>query len=103
MLLAVPFIEIGGQQKITIASICDKKETFSLIKRYKRSPKIAGCEVTHNFSFSRGANLLHPGSVRVYEEKRDQPMPGPFPAPPIFWGKSPGDEVALYPSEISTL
>ena len=20
-------------------------------------------------------------------------MPGPFPAPPIFWGKSPGDEV----------
>ena len=25
---------------------------------------------------------------------RDQPMPGPFPAPPIFWGKSPGDEVA---------
>ena len=24
---------------------------------------------------------------------RDQPMPGPFPAPPIFKGKSPGDEV----------
>ena len=24
--LAVPFIEIGGKQKITIASICDKKE-----------------------------------------------------------------------------
>ena len=23
--LAVPFIEIGGKQKITIASICDKK------------------------------------------------------------------------------
>ena len=28
MLLAVPFIEIGGKQKITIASICDKKETL---------------------------------------------------------------------------
>ena len=26
MLLAVPFIEIGGKQKIIIASICDKKE-----------------------------------------------------------------------------
>ena len=31
---------------------------------------------------------------RVYEETRDQLMPGPFPTPPIFWGKSPGDEVA---------
>ena len=28
MLLAVPFIEIGGKQKNTIASICDKKEIF---------------------------------------------------------------------------
>ena len=65
MLLAVDFIEIGGKQKITIASICDKKETlqnFSLIvKRYKRSPKIACCEVTHDLSFSHGANLLYPG------------------------------------------
>ena len=26
---------------------------------------------------------------------RDQPMPEPFPAPPIFWGKSPGDEFAV--------
>ena len=26
--LAVSFIEIGGKQKITIASICDKKETL---------------------------------------------------------------------------
>ena len=32
-----------------------------IVKRYKRSPKIAGCEVTHNFSFSHRANLLHPG------------------------------------------
>ena len=63
--LAVPFMEIGGKQKITIASICDKKEilqNFSLIvKRYKRPPKIARCEVMHNFSFSHSANLLHPG------------------------------------------
>ena len=30
MLLAFPFIEIGGKQKITISyhSICDKKETM---------------------------------------------------------------------------
>ena len=56
MLLAVPFVEIGEKQKITIASICDKKENLQ-----KRSPKIARCEVTHNFSFSHGANLLHPG------------------------------------------
>ena len=27
---------------------------------------------------------------------RDQPMPGPFPAPPIFGGKSPGDEVGTF-------
>ena len=26
--LAVSFIEIGGKQKITIASICDKKKTL---------------------------------------------------------------------------
>ena len=59
MLLAVPFIEIRGKQKITMASICDKKEilkNFSLIvKRYKRPPKIARREVTPNFSFSHSA------------------------------------------------
>ena len=67
--LAVSFIEIGGKQKITIASICDKKEILSnyslLVKRYKRPPKIARCEITHNFSFSRSANLLHPGFFGV--------------------------------------
>ena len=31
----------------------------------------------------------------MYEETRDQPMPEPFPAPPIFLGKSRGDEVEL--------
>ena len=65
MLLAIPVIEIGGKQKITIAGICDKKEillNFSLIiKRYKRSPKIARSEVKYNFSFLHKANLLHPG------------------------------------------
>ena len=59
MLLAVPFIEIRGKQKITMASICDKNEilkNFSLIvKRYKRPPKTARREVTHNFSFSHSA------------------------------------------------
>ena len=59
MLLAVPFIEIRGKQKITMASICDKNEilkNFSLIvKRYKRPPKTARREVTHNLSFSHSA------------------------------------------------
>ena len=41
----------------------------------------------------------------MYEGTRDQPMPGPFPAPPIFGGKSPGDEdvgcckLSLYANE----
>ena len=65
MLLAAPLIEIEGKQKITVASICDEKEILKnlslIIKRYKRPPKIARCEVTHNFSFSHSANLLHPG------------------------------------------
>ena len=71
MLLAVPFIEIGGKQKITMASICDKKEilqNFSLIiKTYQRLPKIACCEVKHtgNFNFSHSANLIHPGFLGV--------------------------------------
>ena len=65
MLLAFPFIKIRGKQRITMASICDEKEilkNFSLlVKRYKRPPKIARCEVTHNFSFAHSGNLLHPG------------------------------------------
>ena len=28
--LAVPFIEIGGKENISIASICDKKETLEI-------------------------------------------------------------------------
>ena len=39
------------------------------------------------------ALIYYTQDFRVYEKTRDQPMPGPFPAPPIFWGKSPGDEV----------
>ena len=65
MLLADPFIEMEGKQKITMASISDKKEILQnlslIVKRYKRPPKMARCEVTHNFSFSHSANLLHPG------------------------------------------
>ena len=33
--LAVPFIEIGGKQKITIASTCDKKETLYPCKTFR--------------------------------------------------------------------
>ena len=40
------------------------------------------------------ALIYYTQDFRVYAETRDQPMPGPFPAPPIFGGKSPGDEVA---------
>ena len=39
------------------------------------------------------ALIYYTQDFRVYEGTRDQPMPGPFPAPPIFWGKSPGDEI----------
>ena len=41
------------------------------------------------------ALIYYTQDFRVYEETRDQPMPGPFPAPPVFWGKSPGDEVGM--------
>ena len=41
------------------------------------------------------ALIYYTQDFRVYKETRDQPMPGPFPAPPIFGGKSPGDEVVL--------
>ena len=41
------------------------------------------------------ALIYYTQDFRVYEETRDQPMPGPFPAPPMFGGKSPGDEVVL--------
>ena len=37
--------------------------------------------------------IYYTQDFRVYEGTRDQPMPGPFPAPPIFKGKSRGDEV----------
>ena len=39
------------------------------------------------------ALIYYTQDFRVYEGTRDQPMPGPFPAPPIFEGKSPKDEV----------
>ena len=39
------------------------------------------------------ALIYYTQDFRVYEETRDQAMPGPFPAPSIFWGENPGDEV----------
>ena len=36
------------------------------------------------------ALIYYTQDFRVYEETRDQPMPGPFPAPPIFEGKALG-------------
>ena len=50
------------------------------------------------------ALIYYTQDFRVYEGTRDQPMPGPFPAPPIFLGKSPGDEavgckLSLYANE----
>ena len=90
--LAVSFIEIGGKQKITIASICDKKETFRYssrdIKGRLRSRAV-------RLSIILAFHIALTQDFRVYEGTRDQPMPGPFPAPPIFYGKSPGDEVEV--------
>ena len=41
MLLTVPFIEIGEKQKITIASICDKKEVLKLFVNRQEIWKVA--------------------------------------------------------------
>ena len=35
------------------------------------------------------ALIYYTQDFRVYEETRDKPMPGPFPAPPIFWREKP--------------
>ena len=35
------------------------------------------------------ALIYYTQDFRVYEETRDQPMPGPFPAPPIFFREKP--------------
>ena len=39
MLLTVPFIEIGGKQKITIASLWQEGNLSLIVKGYKRSPQ----------------------------------------------------------------
>ena len=46
--------------------------------------------------------LLHPGFQGV-RWTRDQPMPGPFPAPPPSHGKGPGNEIDLYSSFIALI
>ena len=43
------------------------------------------------------ALIYYTQDFSVYEGTRDQPMPGPFPAPPICEGKSPGNEVGCLP------
>ena len=45
-----------------------------------------------SFDYANLANLLHPGFQGV-RWARDQPMPGPFPAPPPSQVKGPGNEV----------
>ena len=65
-----------------------KRKSCKTFRRYKRSPKIAFCEVTHNFSFSHSANLLHPGFLgcsRGHVTTRCQAL---FPPHPIFEGKA---------------
>ena len=47
-----------------------------------------------HFWLCKLANLLHPGFQGV-KCARDQPMLGPFPAPPPSQGKGPGDEVEI--------
>ena len=41
------------------------------------------------------ALIYYTQDFRVYEETRDQPMPGPFPAPPIFEGKALGTRLVV--------
>ena len=56
-----------------------------------------------NFSFlwigtlcSSCASYHTTSSPVLFPQKRGGAGKGPFPAPPIFWGKSPGDEVGYY-------
>ena len=84
--LAVSIIEIGGKQKNTIASVCDKKEI--LLSRYS-SRDIKGRPRSRTVRFGiilafHIALIYYTQDFRVYKWTRDQPMPGPFPAPPIF-------------------
>ena len=82
--LAVSFIEIGGKQKITTASICDKKETFRYSSRdIKGRPRSRAVRLRIILAFHISL-IYYTQDFRVYEGTRDQPMPGPFPAPPIF-------------------
>ena len=96
MLLAGPFIETEGKQKITMASICDKNgnlcKTFPLSSRDIRGrPRSRGVKLRIILAFGL-ALIYYTQDFRVYERTRDQPMPGPFPAPPVFlrekpWGR----------------
>jgi len=45
----------------------------------------------------KNSGLQKQHSQEYLRQTRDQPMSGPFPAPPIFKGKSPGDEVVAAP------
>ena len=85
--LAVSFIEIGGKQKITIASICDKKEILQTFRCSSRDiqgrPRSRAVRLRIILAFHI-ALIYYTQVFRVYEGTCDQPMPGPFPAPPIF-------------------
>ena len=65
-----------------------KRKSCKTFRRYKRSPKIARCEVTHNFSFSHSANLLHPGFLGCTRGHVTSRCQGLFPPHPIFEGKA---------------
>ena len=88
MLLAVSFIEIGGKQKITIASIFDKKETlynFSLIVKTDIKGRSRSRAVTLRIILAfHMALIYYTQDFGVYEET------------PIFWGKGPGVEVVRF-------
>ena len=81
MLLAAPFIEIEGKQKITMARKSCK--TFRSSRDIKGRPKSRGIRLRIILAFHI-ALIYYTQDFRVYEGTRDQPMPGPFPAPPIF-------------------
>ena len=65
-----------------------KRKSCKTFRRYKTPPKIAFCEVTHNFSFSHSANLLHPGFLGCSRGHVTSRCQGLFPPHPIFEGKA---------------
>ena len=86
--LAVSFIEIGGKQKNYHSQyLCQKRKsckTFRYSSRDIKGRPGSRAVRLRIISAFHIALIYYTQDFRVYEGTRDQPMPGPFPAPPIF-------------------